>query len=507
MFRKILIANRGEIAVRVIRTCREMSIETTAVYSEADRTAPHVRFADEAYCIGEASSSESYLRMDRIVDTARAAGADAIHPGYGFLSENGDFADSCAEAGITFIGPSGEAMRAMGSKTSARKTMRRAGVPVVPGTEEGVDSDEVALAVAESIGYPVLVKAAMGGGGKGMRVVETPDDLADALRTARSEAQSAFGDATVYLEKYLVEPRHVEFQVLADHHGRVMHLGERECSVQRRHQKLIEESPSCILDDSLRNTMGEAAVKVAEAVGYTNAGTVEFIVDRNRRFYFLEMNTRLQVEHPVTEMRTGQDLVRRQIEIAAGMPLPFKQEEVRLRGAALECRISAEDPDDQFMPSVGLITRLSEPGGPGVRVDSGFCAGYEVPIHYDPMIAKLIVWAENREEAIARMRRALSEYDIGGIKTTIPFHVRALSDPRFISGDYSTAFVETMGPDRPEEDTGTDGRHVAAAFAAIVKHREAKRAIPARNVVEGSDGPAESSWKLTGRRDAMRRER
>ena len=504
MFRKILIANRGEIAVRVIRTCREMGIETTAVFSEADRTAPHVRSADEAYCIGEASSSESYLHMDRIIDTARTAGADAIHPGYGFLSENGDFADSCAAAGITFIGPSGEAMRSMGSKTSARKTMGRAGVPVVPGTEEGVDSDEEALGVAESIGYPVLVKAAMGGGGKGMRVVESPDDMAGALRTARSEAQSAFGDATVYLEKYLVEPRHVEFQVLADHHGRVVHLGERECSVQRRHQKLIEESPSCILDDSLRNTMGEAAVKAAEAVGYTNAGTVEFIVDRNRRFYFLEMNTRLQVEHPVTEMRTGQDLVRRQIEIAAGMPLPFKQEEVRLRGAALECRISAEDPDEQFMPSVGLITRLSEPGGPGVRVDSGFCAGYEVPIHYDPMIAKLIVWAENREEAIARMRRALSEYDIGGIKTTISFHVRALSDPRFISGDYSTAFVETM---RPDEEAGTDERQIAAAFAAIVKHREAKRAIPAGTAGEGSDGPAESPWKLTGRRDAMSKER
>ena len=504
MFRKILIANRGEIAVRVIRTCREMGIESTAVFSEADRTALHVQLADEAFCIGDAPSSDSYLRVDRIIDTAEKAGADAIHPGYGFLSENGEFADRCAEAGTTFIGPSGEAMRTMGSKTAARKTMRRAGVPVVPGTEEGIDSDEEALGVAESIGYPVLVKAAMGGGGKGMRVVESPDDLAGALRTARSEAQSAFGDDTVYLEKYLVEPRHVEFQVLADQHGHAVHLGERECSIQRRHQKLIEESPSCVLDDTLRNAMGEAAVRAAEAVQYTNAGTVEFIVDQDRQFYFLEMNTRLQVEHPVTELRTGQDLVRRQIEIAAGMPLPFRQEDVCLLGAALECRISAEDPNAQFMPSVGVVTRLSEPGGPGVRLDSGFCAGYEVPIYYDPMIAKLIVWAEKREEAIARMKRALGEYDIGGIKTTIPFHLRALSDPRFTSGDYSTAFVETMGPD---EDAGADERHIAAAFAAIMKHREARRAMPAGAGGDGADGSGESPWKLTGRRDAMRRGR
>tara|TARA_B100001750_G_C15506592_1_gene600775 strand:+ start:392 stop:1909 length:1518 start_codon:yes stop_codon:yes gene_type:complete len=503
MFTKILIANRGEIAVRVIRTCREMGIETTAVFSEADRTAPHVQFADEAYCIGEAPSSESYLRMDRIIDVARSSGAEAIHPGYGFLSENPNFPDNCASAGITFIGPSAEAIRVMGSKTSARKTMKQFGVPIVPGTEDSLENDKIALEVAESIGYPVLVKAAMGGGGKGMRIVDSSTDLASALRAARSEAESAFGDSTVYMEKYLVEPRHVEFQILADHHGNVVHLGERECSVQRRHQKLIEESPSCILEDSLRAAMGEAAIKAAGAVGYTNAGTVEFIVDQDRCFYFLEMNTRLQVEHPVTEMITGEDLVRRQIEIAAGIPLPFKQEEVQLRGAAIECRISAEDSDENFMPSIGLVTHLAEPGGSGVRVDSGFCAGYEVQVYYDPMIAKLIVWAPNRDEAISRMKRALSEYAIGGIKTTIPFHIRALSDPRFKSGDYSTGFVETMNMDKVRQP---DEHDIAAAFAAIIKHRETRKKIQ-----QGTDGnenspSPESAWKLAGRREAVRRE-
>lgn len=500
MFNKILIANRSEIAVRVMRTCREMGIPTVGVFSEADRTALHVRFADEAYLIGPAPSAESYLRTEKIIEVARQTGADAIHPGYGFLSENADFADQCADAGMTFIGPSGDAMRAMGSKTEARKTMRQAGVPVVPGTEEGLTDDTEALEIAREIGYPVLIKAAMGGGGKGMRIVQKKDELEGALRAARSEAQSAFGDSTVYVEKYLVDPRHVEFQVLADNYGHVVHLGERECSVQRRHQKLIEESPSCILDESLRRAMGEIAVLAAKTVDYVNAGTIEFIVDQHRHFYFLEVNTRLQVEHPVTEMRTGLDLVREQIKIAAGIPLPFTQEEVPLRGAAIECRISAEDPDENFIPSVGLITRLTEPSGPGVRIDSGFYQGYDIPIYYDPMIAKLIVWAETREAAIARMERALNEYDIGGIKTTIPFHLRALADPMFISGDYSTGFVDQMTV-TPYDSPG-DVR-IAAAFAAVIKHRS-RHAV--RKTDPSQTGHAYSPWKLSGRRAALREE-
>jgi len=500
MFNKILIANRSEIAVRVMRTCREMGIHTVGVFSEADRTALHVRFADEACLIGPAPSAESYLRTEKIIEVARQTGADAIHPGYGFLSENADFADQCADAGMTFIGPSGDAMRAMGSKTEARKTMRQAGVPVVPGTEEGLTDDTEALEIAREIGYPVLIKAAMGGGGKGMRIVQKKDELEGALRAARSEAQSAFGDSTVYVEKYLVDPRHVEFQVLADNYGHVVHLGERECSVQRRHQKLIEESPSCILDESLRRAMGEIAVLAAKTVDYVNAGTIEFIVDQHRHFYFLEVNTRLQVEHPVTEMRTGLDLVREQIKIAAGKPLPFTQEEVPLRGAAIECRISAEDPDENFIPSVGLITRLTEPSGPGVRIDSGFYQGYDIPIYYDPMIAKLIVWAETREAAIARMERALNEYDIGGIKTTIPFHLRALADPMFISGDYSTGFVDQMTVS-PYDSPG-DVR-IAAAFAAVIKHRS-RHAV--RKTDPSQTGHAHSPWKLSGRRAALREE-
>ncbi|MBI4551165.1 MAG: acetyl-CoA carboxylase biotin carboxylase subunit [Candidatus Latescibacteria bacterium] len=497
MFRKILIANRGEIAVRIIRSCHEMDIAAVAVFSEADRSALHVRYADEAYSIGLPPSTESYLRGETLVEVARRAGAEAIHPGYGFLAENADFADLCADAGLTFIGPSGPAIRAMGDKTAARRTMRAAHVPVVPGTDEGLADDTEAGRVARSIGYPVLIKAAMGGGGKGMRVVQDEGELAGALRAARSEAQSAFGDPTVYVEKCLSEPRHVEFQVLADAHGHVVHLGERECSVQRRHQKLIEESPSCALDDAMRRAMGKAAVRAAEAVGYTNAGTIEFIVDQDRHFYFLEMNTRLQVEHPVTEMRTGLDLVKAQIRIAAGEPLPFTQASIRFTGAAIECRVSAEDPDDNFIPSIGLITRLTEPGGPGVRLDSGMYRGYEVPIYYDPLIAKLIVWAADRDEAIARMRRALAEYDIGGIKTTIPFHLRALADPRFVSGQYSTSFLHQMTP--PAE---TDHQPlVAAAFAAIMAHRHQQTM---RTPVSSSSAPGHSPWKLAGRRAALR---
>jgi len=501
MISKVLIANRGEIAARIIRSCREMGIATVAVFSEADRRAPHVRFADEAYLIGSAPSAESYLRYEKLVDVAGQSGADAIHPGYGFLAENAEFADRCADAGITLIGPSGDAMRSMGDKTSARQTMQNAGVPVVPGTDEDVEDARQAGRIADSVGYPVLVKAAMGGGGKGMRIVHGEDELEGALRAARSEAQSAFGDPTVFIEKYVEEPRHVEFQILADTHGHVVHLGERECSVQRRHQKLIEESPSCVLDDSLREAMGQAAVKAAEAVGYSNAGTIEFIVDKNRHFYFLEMNTRLQVEHPVTEMRTGLDLVKEQIRIASGDPLPFTQEEIRFTGASIECRISAEDPDENFMPSIGLVTRLTEPGGPGVRVDSGFYRGYDVPIYYDPMIAKLIVWAETRDEAIARMQRALSEYEIGGIKTTIPFHLKALADERFVSGDYSTSFVEGMSTD---ETGGADTTQIAAAFASMITHISSDTLrTPA---VDTNHGKRYSPWKLSGRRAGLRKE-
>lgn len=499
MFKKILIANRGEIAVRIMRSCRELGIETVAVFSDADRAAPHVRYADEAHRIGPAPSSESYLRREKLIEVARKTSADAIHPGYGFLSENAEFADRCADAGIAFIGPSGDAMRAMGDKIAARRTMQAADVPVVPGTAEGLADVDDAARIARAIGYPVLIKAAMGGGGKGMRIVHDDNALAGALRAARSEAKSAFGDPTVYIEKYLEEPRHVEFQILADTHGHVIHLGERECSIQRRHQKLIEESPSCALDASLRKAMGQAAVRAAEAVGYANAGTIEFIVDRHGHFYFLEMNTRLQVEHPVTELRTGLDLVKEQIRIAAGEPLRFAQQDVHLRGAAIECRISAEDPDENFMPSVGLITRLSEPSGPGVRLDSGIYRGYEVPIHYDPLIAKLIVWAWTRDEAIARMRRALKEYDIGGIKTTIPFHLRALADERFVSGDYATDFVERMNVSSVE---APDHASIAAAFAAVMAHRR-QRKVPTPSAPP-VNGPAYSPWKLAGRRAALR---
>ena len=500
MIRKILIANRGEIAVRVIRTCREMGIASVAVFSDADRAAPHVRYADEAYNIGPAPSRESYLLPEKLIETARRSGADAIHPGYGFLSEKAGFVDACTEAGLTFIGPSGDAMRAMGSKTAARQTMSKAGVPIVPGAQEGLHDTAEAVRIAQDIGYPVLIKAAMGGGGKGMRVVQKEADLASALRSARSEAESAFGDHTVYMEKFVEDPRHVEFQILADAHGHVVHLGERECSVQRRHQKLIEESPSCILDEAMRQAMGEAAVRAAETVGYVNAGTIEFIVDRDRRFYFLEMNTRLQVEHPVTELRTGLDLVKEQIRIANGEPLRFTQQEVLFRGSAIECRISAEDPDENFLPSIGKITRLIEPGGPGVRIDSGFYRGYEVPIYYDPMIAKLIVWAETRDEAIARMKRALAEYEIGGIKTTIPFHLRALSDPRFMEGKYTTRFIEEMGPDAFQPASNAQ---IATAFAAVVKHRARKTLRPGSDTARPA--AASSLWKWSGRRAGLRK--
>ncbi|MGB9086164.1 MAG: acetyl-CoA carboxylase biotin carboxylase subunit, partial [Terriglobales bacterium] len=419
MFKKILIANRGEIAVRIIRACREMGIATVVVYSDVDRAALHVRKSDEAYPIGPAPAAESYLRMDKILDVAKRSGAEAIHPGYGFLSENAKFAQACADAGVKFIGPSPHSMNLMGSKTSARREMEKAGVPFVPGTSRGLASAEEGEQVAERIGYPVMLKAAAGGGGKGMRLVHTRQELRSALESAQSEAQRSFGDSEVYIEKAIVNPRHIEMQVLADEHGNTVWLGERECSIQRRHQKVLEEAPSPIVDPDMRRRMGEVAVRVAQAASYTNAGTIEFLVDEQKNFYFLEMNTRLQVEHPVTELTTGLDLVHLQLRIAAGEKLPFAQSDVQIRGHAIECRIYAEDPDNNYFPSPGKITVLLQPAGPGIRRDSGMYEGWNVPMDYDPLLAKLIGYGTDRQQAIMRLDRALYEYFVAGIKTNI----------------------------------------------------------------------------------------
>jgi acetyl-CoA carboxylase biotin carboxylase subunit len=443
---KVLVANRGEIAVRIIRACRELGLATVAVFSEADREALHVLMADEAYPIGPAPATESYLVIERIVRVAKAAGADAIHPGYGFLAENAAFAEACAEAGLTFVGPSPAAIRAMGDKTAARRLARQVGVPTVPGTLEPVASDQEAARVARELGFPVMVKAALGGGGKGMRLVRQPEELGAALRMARAEAGSAFGDASIYLERAISEPRHIEVQIMADAEGHVVHLGERECSIQRRHQKLVEECPAPFVDAALRERLGEAACRVAGAAGYVNAGTVEFLVDAERNVHFLEMNTRLQVEHPVTELVTGLDLVRDQLRIAAGEPLGYTQGDVRWRGAAIECRINAEDPFAGWLPSPGTITGLRAPSGPGVREDSGVYEGYTVPRYYDTLLAKLIVWGADRSTAIDRMARALAEYRIVGVRTTIPILERIVGHPDFRAGHLSTAFLDRVMP-------------------------------------------------------------
>lgn len=442
MFKRVLIANRGEIAVRVIRACRELGIETVAVYSEADRESLHVQMADEAYCIGPTPSKQSYLHIPSIMSVATLTGVDAIHPGYGFLAENSDFAEVCEACGITFIGPPASAIETMGDKATAKAAMRKAGVPTVPGSDGLVEDVEEAVRVADEIGYPVIIKATAGGGGKGIRIVRDPDTLRQAIVTAQAEAETAFGNAGVYIEKYIERMRHVEIQVLADRHGNVIHLGERDCSVQRRLQKLVEESPCPVLDPETRERMGQAAVAAARAVNYVGAGTVEFIYAGDGVFYFMEMNTRIQVEHPVTEWVTGADLVREQILVAAGEPLSIRQEDVQLTGHAIECRINAEDPDRNFMPSPGRITEYLPPGGIGVRVDSAAYAGYLVPPYYDSMIAKLIVWAPTREQAIDRMVRALSEYRVEGVKTTIPFHLRLMRHPKFRAGDVTTRFLE-----------------------------------------------------------------
>lgn len=442
MYAKILVANRGEIAVRVIRACRELGIGTVAIYSEADAGAPHVAMADEAYCVGPAPDTRSYLNVGAILEVAARTGAEAIHPGYGFLAENPHFAAVCRAWGIDFIGPDPEVIERMGSKALARQAMMQAGVPVVPGSPGVVEGLDEALEVAADIGYPVLIKAAAGGGGRGIRVADTPQELEEMLEAAQREAARFFGSGDVYLEKFLEDPRHVEVQVLADRWGHVIHLGERECSVQRRRQKVVEEAPSPALSPAQREALCEAAVRGARAVRYTNAGTMEFLVDRAGNFYFCEMNTRVQVEHPVTEMVTGIDIVKEQIRISAGQPLRFGQEDVRARGWAMECRITAEDPDNRLLPSPGTITDLVLPGGPGVRVDSGVGAGSQVPPYYDSLIAKVVTWGEDREEARARMLRALRELCVGGIRTIVPLLEEVLTHPDFVSGDYNTRFLE-----------------------------------------------------------------
>ncbi|MFC7395366.1 acetyl-CoA carboxylase biotin carboxylase subunit [Scopulibacillus cellulosilyticus] len=442
MFKKIVIANRGEIAVRIIRTCREMGIATAAVYSEADKEALHVKLADEAFCIGKTSSKDSYLNIRNIISVASVTNADAIHPGYGFLAENAEFVDVCKSYDVTFIGPEADAIRKMGAKATARETMKQAGVPIVPGSDGIIQHLTDAIRKAKQIGYPVIVKATAGGGGKGMRIAHTEEELQKAIRQAQQEAETAFGDGGVYLEKYLEEPRHIEIQIIGDEDGNVVYLGERDCSIQRRHQKLLEEAPSPALSEDLREKMGKAAVLAAKAVNYTGVGTVEFLLDKDEKFYFMEMNTRIQVEHPVTELVTGIDLIKEQISVAAGNALPFRQEDIKLDGWAIECRINAENPAKNFMPSPGKVDMYLPPGGYGVRVDSAVYPGYDIPPFYDSMVAKLIVKGKDRDEAIRRMKRALDEFDIAGIHTTIPFHKTLLDNPLFIKGDFSTKFLE-----------------------------------------------------------------
>ena len=444
MIRKILIANRGEIAVRIIRACREMGIASVAVYSEADRESLHTQLADEAICIGPAASADSYLSMERVLSAAITSGADAIHPGFGFLSENSKFAALCEQCGLVFIGPKAEVIQKMGHKSQARNTMIQAGVPVIPGSTAPVYQVKDGLEEAEKIGYPVMIKAALGGGGKGMRVSDSPEEFERCFRTAQKEAQMAFGDGTMYLEHFVRHPRHIEFQILADTFGNVIHLGERDCSVQRNHQKLIEESPCTAISPKLRKAMGRAAVKAAKAVGYTNAGTVEFLLEKSEKFYFMEMNTRIQVEHPVTEWVTGLDLIKEQIRIASGLPLRIKQEDIRLTGHAIECRINAEDPKKNFRPSPGEITELHFPGGKGIRIDSAIYSGYTVPAFYDSMLAKLIVHADTREEAISKMRSALGEVIIDGIETNLNYQYEILGHPDYCSGEIDIEFIEKM---------------------------------------------------------------
>jgi len=517
MFKKILIANRGEIALRVQRACRERGIATVAVYSDADRAALHVLQAEEAYRLGPAPARESYLRGDLILDIAKKTGADAIHPGYGFLSENPDFAEACEQAGVKFIGPPSRAMRALGSKTRARQAADAAGMPRTPGSTRGLTSLQEAHEIAKQIGYPVMLKAAAGGGGKGMRAVHRPNDLESAFESASSEAERAFGSGEVYLEKLIERPRHIEIQVLADEHGNALYLGERECSVQRRHQKVIEEAPSAVVSTDLRRRMGEAAVRLAQLAGYTNAGTVEFLVDAEDNFYFLEMNTRLQVEHPVTELVTGLDLVHLQIQIAEGQPLDIRQEDIQLRGHAIECRIYAEDPENHFFPSPGKITRLLQPGGPGIREDCGVYEGWTVPMDYDPMLSKLVAYAPTRSMAIARLLRALDEYVIGGIRSNLNLFRRILQDEAFRMAAIDTGYLDRLlaqaepdpdaavsraGEPAPSSDsTGADEMAAVLGAALIEAVRSSRNGFNAARPRAFSEC---SAWKRIGRQEALR---
>jgi acetyl-CoA carboxylase, biotin carboxylase subunit len=508
MFKKVLIANRGEIAVRVLRALREMEIASVGVYSDADRGGLHVRLASEAYAIGAAPSRQSYLSIEKIINAAKAAGCDAVHPGYGFLAENADFARACKTAGIAFIGPSPEAMERLGSKTAARQLAREVGVPTVPGTLDPLANANDGLSAAKGIGFPIVLKAVAGGGGKGMRTVEREDDLAAAFRDASSEAQNAFGDGRLYLEKYLNHPRHIEIQVLGDQHGNMIYLGERECSVQRRHQKVIEEAPSPIMTPSLRRAMGQAAVKLARAGGYTNAGTVEFLVDANRNFYFLEMNTRLQVEHPVTESVTSLDLVKLQMQVAANLRLPLSQEDIAIRGHAIECRLYAEDPENNFLPSPGLIGQYRAPSGPGIRVDDGVYSGWTVPNEYDPMLAKLIAWGSDRSEAIHRLRGAVAEAYATGIKTNLSLFAKILASQDFVRGDIYTRWLDDFlakqqaAPNPITAEAKLSDEEKAALLAAALWQRS-----QSQHGAAVSQGPRpDSRWKMEGRTDLLNRE-
>jgi acetyl-CoA carboxylase biotin carboxylase subunit len=501
MFNKILIANRGEIAVRIIRACRELGIPSVAVFSEADRASLHVRLADEAYPIGAAPSRDSYLRIDKLIDVARRSGCDAIHPGYGFRAEDPAFPRACEDTNLVFIGPSAEAMEALGSKTAGRQLARRSNVPTVPGANDPIEKPEEAQALAHSMGYPVLLKAVSGGGGKGMRLVASDPDFASAWRDASSEAANAFGDGRLYLEKYLEKPRHIEIQILADCHGRVVSLGERECSVQRRHQKVIEEAPSPIVTPDLRKKMGDAAVRLARAGRYVNAGTVEFLVDAHLNFYFLEVNTRLQVEHPVTEQVTGLDLVKLQIAIAAGHRLPFAWETITPRGHAMEVRLYAEDPDNNFFPSPGKILSRHAPSGPGIRLDEGVYEGWTVPNEYDPLLSKLIAWGNSREETIARLRRALDEYTVTGIKTNAGLFRRVLTEPDFLRGEIHTKWLDQLLTRKKHAAPQESGAAEAAAIAAALwQYSQAQKNVPPLSAqVEPS------RWKQEARRDQLDR--